>query len=157
MCRRDRNQAGFTLVTAIFLLVVLAALGAFMVSISTAQHAASALDVQGARAYQAARAGVEWGAYQVLNPENNISDTTPADNRYACAGTPAAVAVAGSLSGFAVNVTCGFVGSSDGARQVRTYQITSTATTGAVGGVDYVERQLTATIATCREPDWRRC
>jgi MSHA biogenesis protein MshP len=56
---------GFALVSAIFILVVLAALGAFIVNISTSQQIGSALDVQGVRAYQAARAGIEWGLYQV--------------------------------------------------------------------------------------------
>ncbi|HEY6280567.1 MAG TPA: hypothetical protein VIW72_02070 [Burkholderiales bacterium] len=60
-------QSGFLLVTAIFLLVILAALGAFILTISGTQQTGSALDVQGSRAYQAARAGIEWGSYQVLN------------------------------------------------------------------------------------------
>ena len=64
-----RRSAGIGLVTAIFLLVVLAGLAVAMVGISGAQHSASALDVQGARAYQAARAGIEWGLFQSLrNP-----------------------------------------------------------------------------------------
>ena len=56
---------GFAIVSAIFILVVLSVLGAAMVSLSTSQHLGSAQDVQGARAYQAARSGVEWGLYQV--------------------------------------------------------------------------------------------
>lgn len=146
MCRRDRNQAGFALVTAIFLLVVLAALGAFMVNISTTQHSGSMLDVQGARAYQAARAGVEWGAYQVLNPENS----DPLGARAACPAT-GALALGGSLSGFTVAVACSLTQATEGARWVRVYQLTSTAHAGTPGGTDYVDRRVTATIATCRE------
>jgi MSHA biogenesis protein MshP len=64
-----KSQYGFLLVTAIFLLVILAALGAFILTISGTQQTSSALDVQGTRAYQAARAGIEWASYQVLiNP-----------------------------------------------------------------------------------------
>ncbi|GIZ52431.1 pilus assembly PilX N-terminal domain-containing protein [Noviherbaspirillum aridicola] len=63
---RTGANAGFSLVSAIFLLVVLAALGVAMVNISSVQHAGSALDVQGARAYQAARAGIEWGLYRQI-------------------------------------------------------------------------------------------
>jgi MSHA biogenesis protein MshP len=59
-------QCGFGLVSAIFLLVVLSSLGAAIVSVFTIQQASSALDVTGARAYQAARAGIEWGLYQQL-------------------------------------------------------------------------------------------
>ena len=71
--RRDsgrRAQHGFAIVSAIFLLVVLGTLGAFMVALSTVQHTTSTQDLQGTRAYQAARAGIEWGAYQVLTPEH---------------------------------------------------------------------------------------
>src|SRR5437899_3676273 len=64
--RRQRRSAGVGLVTAIFLLVVLAGLGGAMVALSAAQQSSSALDVEGARAYQAARAGIEWGLYQNL-------------------------------------------------------------------------------------------
>ncbi|MDP3037632.1 MAG: hypothetical protein Q8N07_07865, partial [Rhodocyclaceae bacterium] len=60
-----KQLRGFAIVSAIFILVVLAALGAFILNISSSQQIGSALDVQGVRAYQAARAGVEWGLYQV--------------------------------------------------------------------------------------------
>lgn len=90
---------GFGLISAIFLLVVLAALGAAIVRIASVQHQSSALDVQGARAYQAARAGLEWALYQTL-----------VTGAY-CTG-PAAVTTsfplpAGTtLSRFTVTVTC---------------------------------------------------
>lgn len=61
-----RRRGGFSLVTAIFLLVVLSTLGAATLTIFTVHQNSSALDVQGARAYQAARAGMEWGVYQQL-------------------------------------------------------------------------------------------
>jgi Tfp pilus assembly protein PilX len=59
-------QHGFSLISAIFLLVVIAALGTFAVTLSTTQQQSAAMDVLGARAYQASKAGIEWGAYQVL-------------------------------------------------------------------------------------------
>lgn len=64
--RLDKAIRGFVLPAAIFLLVVLAALGAAIVTVSTTQQIGSALDVQGTRAYQAARAGIEWGLYSVM-------------------------------------------------------------------------------------------
>jgi len=48
------SAGGFAIVSAIFLLVVLAALGAFMVTFSTTQHTAAATDLEGTHAYQAA-------------------------------------------------------------------------------------------------------
>ena len=70
------GSRGFAIVSAIFILVVLGALGAFIVNVSTNQQIGSALDIQGVRAYQAARAGVEWGIYQVqATPAYNFSYT----------------------------------------------------------------------------------
>jgi hypothetical protein len=88
-----RHLRGFAIVSAIFILVVLAALGAFMVTISSSQQVGSALDVQGVRAYQAARAGIEWGLYRQLRDESCSSATS---------FSPAA----SSLSGFTVSVAC---------------------------------------------------
>ena len=75
------KQSGFLLVTAIFLLVILAALGAFILTISGTQQTSSALDVQGTRAYQAARSGIEWGSYQLLiNQPGTITFQTSSSN-----------------------------------------------------------------------------
>lgn len=131
----SRHQAGFAIVSAIFLLVVLAALGAFMVTFSTVQHTTSAQDLQGTRAYHAARAGAEWGVYQVVQ-------TTPAS----CAGT-ASVPLGGTLAGFAVNVQCAAAGPfNEGGVQSSVYTITSTATSGTVGTPTYIERQVQVTV-----------
>lgn len=126
---------GFSIVSAIFLLVVLAFLGVAMVTFSTTQHQTSAMDVMGARAYQAARAGIEWGAYQVLQ------------NGGACAATTTLPAMTGTLSGFTVTVTCASTPHSEAGVPVNIYQLTSTATQGTAATPDYVERQITATIA----------
>lgn len=92
-----RRARGFSIVSAIFLLVVLAGLGAAMLNVATVQHTESALDVQGARAYQAARAGVEWGLYQQLQAAPAV-DCFAASTFAPPAGT--------SLSGFTVSVSC---------------------------------------------------
>ncbi|RBA25739.1 agglutinin biogenesis protein MshP [Herminiimonas fonticola] len=92
-----RKMRGFSLVSAIFLLVVLAALGVAMVTISTVQHQSSALDVQGTRAYQAARAGMEWGVYQRLQVPAYCAGAVT-NNIVLPAGT--------SLAGFTVTVVC---------------------------------------------------
>lgn len=138
-----KTQRGFSLVSAIFLLVVIAALGAFALTLSSTQQQSAALDVVGARAYQASRAGVEWGAYQVLQAPGAAFAT-------ACRAAPtnqALAALPGTLAGFAVTVGC-VATVHDEAGVARTvYQLTSTATLGAVATPDYVERQMTATIA----------
>src|SRR6267143_1352112 len=51
------RQTGFSIIAAIFLLVVLALLGALIASVTGMQQQSGQLDLQGVRAYQAARAG----------------------------------------------------------------------------------------------------
>lgn len=95
-CLAGKGQRGFSLVSAIFLLVVLAGLGVAMVSISTVHHTSSAFDVQGIRAYQAARAGVEWGLFQRI--QNNACASAASTTSFAL--------TAPTLSSFTVTVQC---------------------------------------------------
>ena len=135
MRRVPRTESGFVLPTAIFLLVVLAALATYMVSLSRTSHISSALDVQGTRAYLAARAGIEWGAWQLLRNAT-------------CDAGPAPVALTGTLTSFSVDVSCTHSGPyPDGADTVDVYVISSTAKSGAPGQVDYVERQIRASFS----------
>ena len=127
-------QRGFSLVTAIFLLVVLSALGAMMLTFFTAQQQSSGLDVMGTRAYHAARAGVEWGAYQVLQAGNCVASST--------------LPLGGTLAPFNVTVTCQAQAYSEAAATVTVYRLTSTAKSGgSPGQADYVERVIDATFA----------
>lgn len=133
-----RSQSGFALPTAIFLVVILAALGAYMVTLSRTSHFSSALDVHSTRAYQAARAGIEWAAWQVIVPPG---PATP------CPASPSTVTLAAVLAAFTVTVECRRSDITDGAATVSVYQIRSTATAGAVGEPDYVERRIEAAFA----------
>ena len=141
---RHYYQRGFLLPVAIFLLVILAGLGAYAVSLSTTQNATAQQDVQGARAYQMARSGVEWAAYQVLAPATaNLGN---------CPASPASF----NIDGFSVSVTC--TRSADyfehGADHTITmYDVTATATFGAAGSTGYVERQVQVTLSKCRGTD----
>ena len=66
MKHRLRFQSGFAAIAAIIVLTVLAAMGAYMMSFSNAQQLGSAQDIQGTRAYWAARAGLEWALGAVI-------------------------------------------------------------------------------------------
>lgn len=138
---RSRSRSrGVGLITAIFLLVVLAALGVAMVTIFTSQQAASSLDVQGARAYQAARAGVEWGLFQQLR--NGSCNAAP---------TSFALPKDSALDGFVVTVTCTRIGADPLTRHV----IVATACSlqpddgscpAASDSPDYVQRRIEVQI-----------
>lgn len=128
-------QQGFSIVSAIFLLVVLAFLGVGMTMFSTNQHQSEAMDVLGARAYQAARAGIEWAAYNVaLSPASAVTPATCATNLSGLGGV---------LSNFSVAVSCSTASAVEGASTIWIYDVTSTATAGIAGGPDYIERVVT--------------
>ncbi|MEI7841675.1 MAG: hypothetical protein WCI39_01480 [Gallionellaceae bacterium] len=129
-------QRGFSIVTAIFLLVVLAGLGAAMLTFSNVQHQSSAMDVLGSRAYQAARAGIEWAAFQVVNSASNAAAATN------CATTFAQNSLGGTLAPFAVTVTCSAASHVEGVSTVWIYDVSSVASAGTLGSNDYVERAI---------------
>jgi MSHA biogenesis protein MshP len=93
------RQTGVGIVTAIFLLVVMAGLAVAMVALYASQQASANIDLLGARAYQAARAGVEWGVFR----QTRNASCAPVTRLALPAGT--------TLSGFTVVVRCGANGS----------------------------------------------
>ena len=141
------------MVSALFILVVLAVFGAALANVSSRMQIGSAIDLDNARAQQAARAGLEWAAWQVLrNP-------APPAAAPSCFGTTS-ITPGGTLSGFVVTVSCsrtpGSGTVSDGSTALVFYQVTANACNIASGGAcpntaaapapAYVERQLSATF-----------
>lgn len=132
---------GFMLPVAIFLLVTLAALVGYSMRLSLLAQMGTIQDVQGANAYFAARAGVEWGAFQVLSPGSN--------DMKACFASPTTL----TINNFNVLLTCNQslpVPKDKGSTQdIGMYTITSTASLGVVGAQDYIERRITVTLGRC--------
>jgi MSHA biogenesis protein MshP len=131
----QKRQRGFSLVAAIFLLVVLAALGAFIVTMSAVQHATASQSVQGARANNAARSGIEWGIYQV---------TTGGACPAATTAFPA-FAVPG-LNGFQVTVTCSAINTTESGQAFNIFNLTATAVFGTYGTQDFISRRMHVTV-----------
>ena len=131
------RQRGFSIVTAIFLLVILAMLGAFMVTLSTTQNITSAQDVQGSQAFRAARAGIEWDVASIKTLATS------------CPASPSNLTV----GNYAVAVTCTRNTYDEGKddQGVVTpryiFWLESTATTGgSVGSIGHIERTLNAFV-----------
>lgn len=131
---------GFALMMAVFMIVTLAAIGLYLVTVSSGQTMAVLQDEEGARAYQAARTGIEVAAYQILRSAT-------------C--TPTQTIVLGQgLTGFIAVATCAqvnTVGETEGGTPIAVFQVTSTGCnaspcTPATPGPTYVERQLQITI-----------
>ena len=157
----SRRARGFSIVTAIFLLVVLSLLGAFIVSVTGSQQSSLQLDVQGVRAYQAARAGIDWGAWQVLDPNNDLAGFGGTANLPPCPQASTNLSgLSGSLSPFTVTVTCDATinaPTTEGNRNIGAYQIIATACNQAPcpnpsPAAGYVERQIQATFSKCKDP-----
>lgn len=151
-----QRQRGFSLITAIFLLVVLLSLATLMMTFFAAQQQSSALDVLRARAYQVSRAGIEWGTFQITQSQVVAS---PGQFAMACQGgtssVPATPSTQPSLSGtpyssfYTLGVSCFATSHVEGTTSVWAYNLTATASgvDGATpGGLGYVERVTQATI-----------
>jgi MSHA biogenesis protein MshP len=144
MTSSHHAQRGFAAVAAIFLVVVLAALGGFMLTFSNTQHLTLAQDVQGSRAYWAARAGLEWGISKVLVDPALCPNVTST----ALAPTATTPTLLSALDGFTLTIQCARNAYTEGTASPVIYQLNVVAfSTGqAVGSVGYIERSLSVTM-----------
>jgi len=142
---QHNQQTGFTLISAIFLLVVVALLSSYIVTLRAVQQTTLVYGVQGARAMQAARAGIEWGIYKALPPEES-------DQTSECNSSNDEFKGSGAIKDFRIHVICKNLGThfEDGVTII-IYRLTSKAETGTYGTLDYISREFQSTIS--KEPD----
>ena len=130
----DKNKAqGFSLVAVIFIITVLAVAVVFIQRISNVSVATNNLAMQGARAWQAAEAGAEWGVYQVTNgvcvPSTTFSLTEQ------------------SLKGFDVTVACSVTTHNEQGVTITMYFLEIFAKSGTLGSTpEYVSRRITLIV-----------
>lgn len=126
--RLQSKQRGFGLVAAMFLIIVFAGAIAAMWRMSVTQSTTSSLALQQARAYQAARAGIEYGIARALGGE---ACTSPI-----------------SLDGFEVTVSCtrSEVVAAEEGRTLVFHEIEAVASHAASGSPDHVYRKLNAVV-----------
>lgn len=133
-----RRHGGFSIVSAIFLIVVLSGLAVAAVSLTSSQQTSSALDLLGSRAYEAARSGAEYGIFQ-----QQIATTCAATRSFVPGGT---------LAAFTVTVQCTVVPTPGMGAAMNSTIVTATACNQPAGGVcpnpspasvDYVQRVVT--------------
>lgn len=124
------RSGGFSLVSAIFLMVVLVILGVSLVTISSVQHTATAQQLQSARANYAARAAAEWAASQA------------GTGGWCAAPTETTFALPAPLDGFTVTVSCTRTDHAVGTATQQYFVVDITATSGQYGSPDYVRRRL---------------
>ena len=130
------NQNGFALISALFVVIVLATLGGYMVKISGVQNTVPVSALQGERAFNAARSGIEWASYIIRNAPN-----PPA----ACSnlnGNTISFSGAG-LVNFSTLVNCTLTNHTEGSiGNFGIITLVATARSGSFGDPDYVERVI---------------
>jgi MSHA biogenesis protein MshP len=143
MNRIHKTERGFASIAAIFLLVVMAALGGFMLTFSNTQQLTSALDLKGSQAYWAARAGLEWGLGSVIR-QASITAACPTTD----------TTLTGFAGGFTVVVTCKMQEYTElypapvSTKDIKIFSLTSVANSVAAepGDVGFIERRVSASI-----------
>lgn len=101
-----------------------------MVTFSNTQALSSAQDIQGTRAYWAARAGLDWAFGAItLNPT-------------VCPATVPTLVDTGAT--FSLTITCTLRSYVEGSSTVKIFSIDSLAKSGTVGALGYVERSVSA-------------
>lgn len=155
-----RRQRGSLIIVGVFLIVVLAGLVAYLSHISTTSQAASAADANSARAYQAARAGIEWATFQIMRNSGGSFATTKCISGGGFENLPA---LGSTLAGYVVTVKCTRSGPlTEGANSVLVYKLVANACNIPRAGISpeppsvcpnnastaatYVERELSATL-----------
>ena len=131
------RQRGFSLITAIFLLVAVASLVIYLTNIGVVQQTTLLYGVQGARASQAARSGIEWGIYRAI-----VDDS--------CAGPTSFTNAA--FGGFSIVVECTRTTHFEGGKRIDTFSLLSTSRSGVYGTLDYVQRQIQAAVSVDPPP-----
>jgi MSHA biogenesis protein MshP len=127
-------QRGFTIVSTIFIIVVLALLAVFMTTIGTTQRATSTFSILGARAFFAAQSGMEWAVATVVGTGG-------------CFASPTMFTLAGGMtSGFDVRLECSATPINEAGVNYRVYQLRATASRGQSDEEDYFSRTIEATV-----------
>ena len=122
---------GFTLISTLFLLVVVSSLAAYLVNISTAQHLGSALTLSSLRGRHAALSGIEWVAHRILNVANT------------CPPVPTTM----TIEGYSVQLSaCSAVDIIEAGSSYRLFDVTVNASRGSFGDADYVNLAVRATL-----------
>jgi MSHA biogenesis protein MshP len=129
------KQQGFTLVSAIFILLVFGLLGGYMLRASAIQLDTSSYALQGARAFLAARAGTDWAIANIVNYGGSCTQIN----------AQTALSFTG-INGFTVSLSCTSQPYSEGSVSGTIYTITALSQYDSYSAGDYIARQATVTV-----------
>ncbi|MHB1543812.1 MAG: hypothetical protein ACYCVU_04400 [Gammaproteobacteria bacterium] len=134
---KSRTMSGFSILIALFIIVVLGALALIVVEITGAGQSTPILALREASALAAAESGIQWGAHAALT-------------NHTCPPTTTIHLTPPGLTGFSVTVTCSSTPHTEGGATFNVYAIQADASSGTFGVTpDFVQRKIefTATDA----------
>lgn len=134
MRSRRAAQAGMSLVSAVFLLVVVTMIAGYAVSIGSAQQADTTLALLGRRADFAARSGLDWAMLKTID-----DGVCPANGSFSAEGN--------GLGDFTIEVSCSAATVTEGSTSYRVFTISVTATRGNEGEEEYVRRTVSGQVS----------
>jgi MSHA biogenesis protein MshP len=130
--RSKGSEHGSAMIAALFLIVVVGALGLYASRLGANQQQTASLELEQFRALHATNAGIEFWSNRIAN-----------NNNVACGATPA-------FDGFALAVACTRIAATPGV----VYEITCTATRGTYGTPYFVRRTTTGRVTTIAPGTW---
>jgi MSHA biogenesis protein MshP len=156
--RQVHPARGFAMVTVVFVLIALAAIVASVSGLLTRGAQATVIDVHQARATEAARAALQWAAWQVRDPRGTqVPGATALPN---CFASPSTVSLPAPLDAYSVSVSCSRTPDasaspnyySEDQRRLAVFVLTATASVGGANAPDRVERRLEMRVESCKDP-----
>jgi MSHA biogenesis protein MshP len=143
MIRRHRKQKGFSAIIAVILIVLFALLGTYMATLSNIASFNTTQSLGSMQAWFAARSGVEWAIFRVMNDGN-------------CGAVDAVTLnlTGGSTNGFSVVLGCNVIDDdamADGIKEAgitayNVYNITADASKGSLGGITYLSKNIRISV-----------
>ncbi|MDQ2069888.1 hypothetical protein [Natronospira bacteriovora] len=124
------KQRGVALIAALFLLVGLAALAIYMVTLSGVQQDTPIRAMDSSRAWYIARSGIEAASYEASN-----------------GGGCAAVSSSHSLDDFTVEISCTSTTHTERGEAFQVFVLEAQAQRGSYGERNYVSRTVTAQVS----------
>lgn len=144
-------ERGFALISAVLLLLLLAGLGTFMLTMSGVQNATITQSAISSRVYYGARSGLEWATHQAVAPA--LGDSV-------CAASTAFTAPPEGLDGVSITVECTrlrYCNNQNCTKETSYFRISSTASYGVPGDWNYAERKLSSFICRSTDTDAAQC
>jgi len=145
------RQEGFSIVVAIFILVILGSLGSYMLSTSMMQQKTTLYAIQGSRAYKAAQSGIQWGVHQALL-NAGTRETACGELITSPPVTTNIILTPPGLNNFDVDVQCSWTTHVDGGIDFCMFHLTAVARYGNFGELDFVSRTVEAVVTNRATP-----